>query len=452
MHANFKTATFKSDKPVVDPNARRRWLKLNVPMCLDAIIACYVLLTLLLLGDDAIRGRNPTASISVRRHFRPVPVGNAVADLGLLAFPQARLFEAIHGIPDLAVCVVLAALTAASLHLAALGDPGIVPRSWGMPADPAAIGPGSPGYDVACDPMSGGLPTSVMSPVSNPNSHGGGAADSNGTPIANSSASGAAVATATTAAAMSSASSGASPVSPLAASAGWSLCDKAGCDTWRPPRAHHCRECQVCIARYDHHCMWIDSCVGYRNHRCFWLFLVYILACIGHAWAMFVRFWLAESIIAWSRSSHGLGPLLLMLCYYMVVLSTTVFAFIFLVNTTINMLRDTTTVEEMSFAAPRHAYHVSRHASLGNGNRSDRGSDDDDDSGADDGGGKGGGKSIVWRVLGDKCRRGYRNFCSVMGPPWLWWLPYLRTMTNPLLRADGSVRQRARQLQGFHSV
>lgn len=36
----------------------------------------------------------------------------------------------------------------------------------------------------------------------------------------------------------------------------WTVC--ARCETYRPPRAHHCRICRRCIRRMDHHCPWIN--------------------------------------------------------------------------------------------------------------------------------------------------------------------------------------------------
>jgi len=63
----------------------------------------------------------------------------------------------------------------------------------------------------------------------------------------------------------------------------WTLCVK--CETYRPPRAHHCRVCRRCIRRMDHHCPWINNCVGEWNQKYFIQFLVYVgltsLACVS---------------------------------------------------------------------------------------------------------------------------------------------------------------------------
>ena len=37
---------------------------------------------------------------------------------------------------------------------------------------------------------------------------------------------------------------------------------------------HHCRKCDVCVARFDHHCDWIGNCVGAQNRKLFFSFLV----------------------------------------------------------------------------------------------------------------------------------------------------------------------------------
>jgi len=45
----------------------------------------------------------------------------------------------------------------------------------------------------------------------------------------------------------------------------WTVCTR--CETFRPPRAHHCRICKRCIKKLDHHCPWyvpkVDKILAY---------------------------------------------------------------------------------------------------------------------------------------------------------------------------------------------
>lgn len=52
------------------------------------------------------------------------------------------------------------------------------------------------------------------------------------------------------------------------------------CKAWKPPRAHHCREWNVCVLKLDHYCPWVYNCVGFRNHKYFVLFLGYSSLCL----------------------------------------------------------------------------------------------------------------------------------------------------------------------------
>ena len=58
------------------------------------------------------------------------------------------------------------------------------------------------------------------------------------------------------------------------------------CNAYKPPRAHHCSQCQRCIIRMDHHCPWTNNCIGYRNMKFFILFLGYVMAMCAFTFIM----------------------------------------------------------------------------------------------------------------------------------------------------------------------
>ncbi|KAK3580153.1 hypothetical protein CHS0354_013434 [Potamilus streckersoni] len=73
---------------------------------------------------------------------------------------------------------------------------------------------------------------------------------------------------------------------------GWTMCTK--CDTYRPPRAHHCRICRRCIRRMDHHCPWINNCVGELNQKFFLQFLFYVGLASIYATTMVIVSWILD--------------------------------------------------------------------------------------------------------------------------------------------------------------
>jgi palmitoyltransferase len=76
------------------------------------------------------------------------------------------------------------------------------------------------------------------------------------------------------------------------------------CKEFKPPRTHHCRECNRCVKRMDHHCPWVNNCVGHNNHKYFILFVTY--ATIGMSYAIIT---IIASIVYDLRTSRKPGSI-----------------------------------------------------------------------------------------------------------------------------------------------
>jgi len=57
--------------------------------------------------------------------------------------------------------------------------------------------------------------------------------------------------------------------------ADWPYCERCLCH--RPPRAHHCSVCDVCVLKRDHHCWFGGVCVGHANQRYYVCAILYML-------------------------------------------------------------------------------------------------------------------------------------------------------------------------------
>ncbi|KAG0455133.1 hypothetical protein HPP92_024425 [Vanilla planifolia] len=60
----------------------------------------------------------------------------------------------------------------------------------------------------------------------------------------------------------------------------------AYCEKPKPPRAHHCRSCRICVLDMDHHCPFIGNCVGAANHQYFIFFLISIVVSCSYVIGM----------------------------------------------------------------------------------------------------------------------------------------------------------------------
>ncbi|KAG5441500.1 putative palmitoyltransferase zdhhc24 [Clonorchis sinensis] len=66
----------------------------------------------------------------------------------------------------------------------------------------------------------------------------------------------------------------------------WTYC--ISCQTFRPPRTHHCYVCDTCVIRRDHHCVFLAQCIGLANWRFFLSLLFY--GALGTSVASYLNF------------------------------------------------------------------------------------------------------------------------------------------------------------------
>lgn len=79
------------------------------------------------------------------------------------------------------------------------------------------------------------------------------------------------------------------------------------CGAFKPPRAHHCKQCRHCVLMYDHHCPFIGQCLGYYNRKVFQLFLWYTV--LGAAFSLVVYLWrLVHAGVALQRAQRSSDP------------------------------------------------------------------------------------------------------------------------------------------------
>ncbi|KAK9891692.1 hypothetical protein WA026_015660 [Henosepilachna vigintioctopunctata] len=126
----------------------------------------------------------------------------------------------------------------------------------------------------------------------------------------------------------------------------WTICTR--CETYRPPRAHHCRICKRCVLRMDHHCPWINNCVGERNQKFFLQFLLYVGALAGYS-VVLILFSCDDLVTKQSRIMHSIILMLESTLFGMFVMAI-------FIDQMQAILGDETAVEQVKHQGPYRPY------------------------------------------------------------------------------------------------
>ncbi|CAE8619587.1 unnamed protein product [Polarella glacialis] len=82
-------------------------------------------------------------------------------------------------------------------------------------------------------------------------------------------------------------------------------CEHCPGRSWKPARAHHCRECDQCVFLRHHHCILIQNCVGWGNQKVFLVFLLYAAQAL-----IFSAVLLVMAVCCWLWATWEEGPTL----------------------------------------------------------------------------------------------------------------------------------------------
>ncbi|CAD8141309.1 unnamed protein product [Paramecium pentaurelia] len=119
----------------------------------------------------------------------------------------------------------------------------------------------------------------------------------------------------------------------------------------KPPRAHHCSQCNTCWLRMDHHCQWINNCVAKDNYKMFFCMIFYASCLL--IWVTISQYKVFENVIEYDVSDLELY--IIVLHFYFVFLLAVLISgfFIFHIYLTI---QNKTTLEQLEDKPDKRKY------------------------------------------------------------------------------------------------